>query len=217
MILLCLKGIKIVARYIDVLESLAKTPDGKVVTLDLSGTATDFSNWVEDTLFRGLLQMNARYNEAYMRHHQRKEPGVVRHFIIDPLRISSRMIDNLKFTLEEHLELGLNAGIIFSGSKIPNEVFADIGNLADKVVVDFGHFAALDPGDPDPTEIFVSPEAAFSELASKDRRLFSQIIERVAWTMDRRNIDALVTRPEEVTEVVQELERRLRDPEPEEK
>lgn len=189
--------IRIIGKYLDAMKIAAGDPSGPIVTVDITGVATGFTNWIENQLYRAILTFNKAYDEAFRRRHGDR-PGVIRNFIIDPTRMDAEAIENLKGTLKMHVDAGLRACIIYTGSKVPAEVIADIATISDRLAVDVGHLERLDSLDIGPKDVFA---------AIRDKQ-FEEIREKVAWTMDKKNIDEVVTRQEDIEEVVRDLRRR---------
>ena len=191
--------VKAVAEFIRELERLGSNPTGTVVTVDVTGTATAFANWVKSPLYMAVLQSNSRYVAAYRKRHGFSGIAVQRNFIIEPDRITPEMVHNIEHTLQLHAKLGIASGVLYRGSSIPSDVLADIANFADRVCVDFGQMEGAAPGEARILDILASP----GDIQ------FKRIRERVAWTMESRNLDALVLREDQIGEVIKDLEQRI--------
>ncbi len=191
--------VKVVAEFIRELERLGSSPTGTVVTVDVTGTATAFANWVNNPLYMAVLQANSRYVAAYRKRHGLSGIAVQRNFIIEPDRITQEMIHNIERTLQLHAKLGIASGIIYKGSSLPSDVLADIANFADRVCIDYGQMEGAALGEARILDILASP----GDIQ------FKRIRERVAWTMESRNLDALVLHEDQIGEVIEDLGQRM--------
>jgi hypothetical protein len=191
--------VKAFAEYIRELERLATDPVGTLVAVDITGSPTQFSNWISNDLYGGVLQAYGRYVSAYRRANGLVGTAAQRNFVIDPKDLSVELITNLEATLWRHLHEGVIAGIIYQDAAVPNEVIADIANLADRICIDYGRLEAYGGKAPSLLEI----------TAPVGDPQFRRIRERVAWTMDPKNLDLLVRVPGDVSALVADLRAKL--------
>jgi hypothetical protein len=187
--------VKLIAEYIRELERLATDPSGTVVSVDITGSATAFENWVSNPLYAAVLQAGRHYTEAYRKQNGRSGVAALRTFVLDPRDISPQFIKNLEIALRLHLAAGVQAGIIFQDSQVPSEVVADIANMANKVCIDYGRLESYGGRAPSLLDI----------TAPVGDPQFKRIRDRVAWTADPRNLDKVVQRTEDITEIIQDL------------
>jgi hypothetical protein len=190
-----MERVKLIAEYIRELERLATDPSGTVVSVDITGSATAFDNWISNPLYTAALQAGGRYADAYRKQHGGNGVAALRNFVLNPHDIAPEFIKNIEITLRLHLAAGVQAGIIFQDSGVPSEVVADIANMANKVCIDFGRLESYGGRSPRLLDV----------MASTGDPQFKRIRERVAWTADPRNLDKVVQRDEDIREVVQEL------------
>jgi Restriction endonuclease len=196
-----IKRVTLLADYITEIEHMSAEPTGSIATVDLSGDATAFSNWINNPLYIAILQANQHYAEAYRRRYGSKGIPVQRNFVIDPSQFSSARLKNLEEVLRLHLRFGLVAGIIYKDSNVPSEVLSDMGAMAERICFEYGRAEASDPRDVELLDIVVP----------KGDLQFKRIRERVAWANDPRNLDILVTSEEDICEVIQDIERRMKE------
>lgn len=192
--------VKLMADYIREIERLSADPVGKIVSVDISGSATWFSNWIYNPLYVALLQANAHYVRAFRKRHGLSRMAALRSFIVDPAVLSSELIGNIEGTLRNHLRSGIATGVIFKGSQLPGDVIADIADLAERLCVDYGRL-----------EGFGESEAAVLDIIARPSDpQFNRIRERVAWATETKNIDVVLRKEEQVAEFVRELKKRAR-------
>ena len=118
----------------------------------------------------------------------------------EPSPSKAKSYHPLKSKVISPVEKSLRACIIYTGSKVPAEVIADIATISDRLAVDCGHLERLDIMD-------IGPKDVFSQIRDKQ---FKEIQEKVAWTVDEKNVDKIVTHREHIKEVVRDLQRRSR-------
>lgn len=196
------RRVKILAEFLGELEQLTLKPRGSVITVDATGAATEFANWLSNPLYGAIIQASAGYATAYRRHYGGKGVAVQRNFVLDPSEMTPKALANLSQTLRLHARYGLVAGIILKGSATPDEVVADIGDLAARVSLDFG----LVEGFHGVTSSLQDVKALVGDPQ------FKRIRDRVAWTTEPKNLHAVVTRDDEIADVIQALSELLRMP-----
>jgi nucleoside phosphorylase len=191
---------KAVLHFIDALEKRMSDPAGDLLMVDLTAAATEFRNWLYHPLYQQILLMDSRYLARYRERHGEKGAGVVRTFIIDPSKLSETMITNAERTLLRHVQFGLQASIIYRGSNVPDDVIGDLANFMDELTLDFG----------DHEHLFRKDMTVREVVAQKGDPGFAAIRDRVAWTLDVRNIDKIVRAVGDVDEVVRDLRAKLK-------
>jgi hypothetical protein len=110
------------------------------------------------------------------------------------------MITNAEQTLLRHARYGLQASIIYRGSNVPDDVIGDLANFMDEVALDFG----------DHEHLFRKEMTIREVVARRGDAGFAAIRDRVAWTLDVRNIDKIVRTVGDVDEVVRDLRAKLK-------
>jgi hypothetical protein len=116
--------------------------------------------------------------------------------------MTERALVNLTQTLSLHVRYGLVAGIILKGASTPREVVADIGDLAARVGMDFGLVEGFHG----------TTSSLLDVVAFEGDPQFKRIRDRVAWTTERTNLDAIVTHEEDIADVIRGLSSMLRIP-----
>jgi Restriction endonuclease len=194
--------VKILAEFLGELEQLTLNPRGSVITVDATGAATEFTNWLSNPLYGAIMQASAAYAAAYRKHCGDNGVAVQRNFVLDPSEITPKALANLKQTLRLHTRYGLVAGILLKGSATPDEVIADIGDLAARVCLDFGL-----------VEGFHGVNSSLRDVkAPVGNPQFKRIRDRVAWTTEPKNLHAVVTHEDEIADVIRSLSELLRIP-----
>jgi len=192
--------IQITARYLEHLERCVRKPPTALLITDVTGLATGFSCWLSSNpIYQSVISTNSRCQASLRRAHGNKVVGVRRTFFVDPNRLDDSAIDRLAATLRLHLSLGLQAAVIYTGPRVPEEAIADLCVFDDESAVDFGHFERLDLMDS-------GPKGRFVAQVESD---FSDIYDRVQWSVSPVNVDhILIARTEDVRDVVRDLRAR---------
>lgn len=192
--------IQITARYLEHLERCVRKPPTALLITDVTGLATGFSCWLSSNpIYQSVISTNSRCQASLRRAHGNKVVGVRRTFFVDPNRLDDGAIDRLAATLRLHLSLGLQAAVIYTGPRVPEEVVADLCVFGHESAVDFGHFERLDIMDSGPNGRFVAQAETY----------FSDIYDRVQWSLSPVNVDhILISRSEDVRDVVRDLRAR---------
>lgn len=192
--------IQITARYLEHIERCVRKPPTALLITDVTGLATGFSCWLSSNpIYQSVISANSRCQASLRRAYGNKVVGVRRTFFVDPNRLDDGAIDRLAATLCLHLSLGIQAAVIYTGPRVPEEVVADLCVFGHESAVDFGHFERLDIMDTGPNGRFVAQAEAY----------FSDIYDRVQWSLSPVNVDhILVTHSEDVRDLVSDLRAR---------
>jgi hypothetical protein len=197
-----LQRIKIQGEYIEHICALIGT-DEPITAVDVSGLATNFAKWTTDSLYRGILVANEKFNIAFRRRNGGKI-GVRRIFVVDPDRISESVLANLEAVLFAHLRIGISAGVILTTQhKVPEEVLSDLALLGNVGALDAKRIEPLDRWDSVPQgNFYVNPRT----------KMYKSIKERVLWASSNENVDLWIEKIEQVEEIITLLRNYILNP-----
>lgn len=188
------------ARYFESIKEATRNPTRQMWMLDMTGYATDFSNWDSgDRLYTPLLQRNKEYSEAYMRGGLAGF-GSHRTFMLRKGRLTRRGLNNLVSTCISHLDHLTQPRIVFQDEvKVPEYCLADIANLGLECV-DFGdiEFSGMtDRG-------FLGGSCA-DGFCKPNSKIGKDILERVHWTAVDSNMSCVISCRDDVFRVYDHL------------
>jgi len=172
--------LKIFGDFVRLIDRLILDPkaDGIIVT-DLTGLATGFSNWNNDTCYQAILSKFSKYAREHRKKQGCRRPGVIRSFFVDPSILDDAALENLRTILQKHVLNGIGAKVIIIGSRVPAGVIGDLGIYHGTIADEFFNLERTDKADP-------GPQADVIERGA-DLARFKDIEERLKWVDSCRN------------------------------
>jgi hypothetical protein len=172
--------LQICGNFIRFIDRLILDPqaDGIIVT-DLTGMATGFSNWNNDTCYQAIFSKFSKYAREHRKKQGCRRPGVLRSFFVNPSILDGAGLENLRTILQKHVLNGIGAKVVILGSRVPAEIIGDIGVYHGTIADEFFNLERTDNADP-------GPQADVIDRAA-DLTRFKEIEERLKWVEDCRN------------------------------